>query len=134
MKVWGLTAAEIQHAAASAGVRLSDEPVKDGRAFRFTLRTHGPTTTGLPVKWGRRSRHQKNKDGQYRRVPGAVCWHGHRAFMRACYRINGRARIKTSMADYRGQTDFERSHRDTFGSYSHWGSQPYGQSCDCQER
>ena len=28
-----------------------------------------------------------NKDGSLRRVPGAVCWHGHRDFMRALFRL-----------------------------------------------
>ena len=65
-----------------------------------------------------------------RRV-AAVCWHGHRDFMRAVFDINPDARLKSALADYRGRDDFERHYQST---YSKWGNayhDAYGQSCTC---
>jgi len=134
--IWGLTQQEIQQAAGRSCTRIkggggSDHgtPRKVGRAFSCTL-----ATTRRPPKWGRRSKHVQNKDGQYRRIPGAVCWHGHREFMRQCFQVNPEARIKSQLADYRGSNDFEFRHRKTFGKpYSHHGARPVGQACDCHE-
>jgi len=38
----------------------------------------------------------------------AVCFHGHYAFMRRVFELNPSAEIRTSMARYLGQVDFER--------------------------
>jgi len=51
--------------------------------------------------------------------------------MRALFRRVPEARIKTALADYRGSDDFERSHRETFGSGNEWNL-AYGQACTCE--
>ena len=45
--------------------------------------------------------------GGVRRIH-AVCWHGHRDWMRALFALDPDARIKTAMADYRESDGFER--------------------------
>jgi len=134
MKIWGLTSDELDRAALASSVRLVNVR-PDGNATALRLKTYGPTSNGKPVKWGRVSQHIRNKDGSPRRVPGAVCWHGHRAFMREVFKINPDARIKTTLADYQGSEHFEQTHRNTRrgkrGSYYGYGFS-YGQACDCQ--
>ena len=136
MKIWGLDPNELREAAEKAEVRLYNLG-EDGRGYGLTLKTHGPTSNGKPVKWGRVSQSVRNKDGSPRRVAGAVCWHGHREFMREVFKINPDARIKTALADYQGKDDFEETHRQTRGKggdYAGFRILPYAQACDCEEK
>jgi hypothetical protein len=137
MLIWGLTQQEIIQAAERADVRIAGgnggavddhgTPAKQGRAFNFTLKT-----TRVPPAWTRRSQNIKNKDGQYRRVVGAVCWHGHREFMREVFKINPEARIKTGIADYRGSKHFEDTHGTTHSQGGNqYGRRGFGEACDC---
>lgn len=123
MKVWGVTVSDIAQAESDAGVRVKDLR-HTGKALQFTLKTEG-----YPPRWGRRSG-RINKDGSLRRVPGAVCWHGHRAFIRALLTLAPDARIKTGLADYRGLRHFEETHEATWGKGNYYGF-TYGQVCDC---
>ena len=52
--------------------------------------------------------------GKRRRVH-AVCWHGHRAFMRALYALAPSARIVTAFTTYNGAAEFEAKHEATAG-------------------
>lgn len=131
MKAWA-HADYIEQAAIEVGVRAVNMR-KDGRANRFVIRTSGPTTDGKDVVYGRRSGSVVNKDGQYRRVPGAVCWHGHRDFFRALYRLVPDAKIITALAIYRDSDDFEATYRDTrYQERDYYGFHvPYVETCDC---
>jgi hypothetical protein len=63
----------------------------------------------------------------------AVCFHGFRAFMRACFARNPNAIIRTAKAAYLGSEDFE-SKWPAVGSQN-VGSQmcpiQYNEMCDC---
>lgn len=61
-----------------------------------------------------------------------MCWHGHRDFMRALYRLAPDARIKTALADYRDAEDFDRKFLDTFGTGNAYNVS-YGQACGCTD-
>lgn len=63
----------------------------------------------------------------------SVCWHGHRAFMRALFALAPDARITTGIITYKGSEDFERTHDDT--GYRNIGSAmspvAWREACDC---
>lgn len=76
-------------------------------------------------------RHGWRNEGKGKRMT-YVCWHGHRAFMRALYSLAPEATIRTGFAYYKGAEHFERTHEDTA-----WGSSPharvaYSDMCDCE--
>lgn len=134
MKVWTmLTPEQLIGAAQYVGVRAIDIR-KDGRAVRFTIKTSGPRPP-----FGRLSQIRRLlASGEYKQrvVPGAVCWHGHRAFYRAVFALDPDARIQTALADYRGVAAFEREHRTTGmkgGGYYNSSILPYQQACVCEE-
>ena len=138
MKVWGVTVADLKTAADRAGVLISGggylthgTPRQVGNALSFTLRTR-EAAPGDPVRWQRRSINQVRKDGEFRRVANAVCWHGHREFMLQVFEINPDARIQTGLADYRNREDFKLKYRSTFrGVDQRAHVRAYGQACDC---
>lgn len=137
MKAWGVTEAEIRAAAAEVGLTVYSDwrgtgIVKDGRALRFRLGLDSMQPRhddgDLPYQ-----RHSTNRSAIIagRRI-AAVCWHGHRDFMRALFRMQPEARIKTALADYRGVADFEMKYRDTQGEGNRYNL-AYGQACGCSE-
>lgn len=119
----------LNEAAAEVGVRLNN-PRIEGRRVLFRLATKGKPVT----VYGRRGHNG-------RRVPGAVCWHGHRDFMRALYQRLPDVVLRTALAVYNGADDFEDKYLDTYPSHSHYGSwngsswAPNGNlsQCDCKE-
>lgn len=122
MKVWTkLSPDEIRSLAHELGIKihgdygLSGGISKDGRAWNFRLAL-GDEKREKNRKYQRTS---TSYYGNGRRV-AAVCWHGHRDFMRAILARDPEARIKTAYADYRGAQDFE----DSFGNtgYKNVGS------------
>ena len=123
MQAWNVDPSILYRAAESVGVRM-DNLRKQGRAIAFRLKTT------LPVRYGRRSQQVRTKAGELRRVPGAVCWHGHRAFMRAVFAVNPEARIKTALADYHGVHQFEETHSATAGQGNGYNL-AYGSACYC---
>lgn len=127
MIAWGVTIEQLEQAAADAKVRLYD-PRPDGRGLRFTLKTIEAPRRKAP--WRRHSTNITNRDGSYRTVPGAVCWHGHREFMRQLFELAPEARLKTALADYRGRDDFELTHQATQGAGNSYHL-AYGQACYC---
>lgn len=74
-----------------------------GRARIFTLKPD-PSTRDENGNYSYQRTSVGFREG--RRVH-AVCWHGHRDFMRGIFRRDPDARIKTSWDDWRGQQDFE---------------------------
>ena len=137
MKAWGLSESDIRAAAQSVGLRIHGWPhgdiTPDGRALRFRLALDTSQTRrddgSLPFQRVSTNAWRRHESERPRRV-NAVCWHGHREFMRAAFRVNPDARIKTALADYRGSDDFERTHRETFGSGNEWNL-AYGSACSC---
>jgi hypothetical protein len=47
------------------------------------------------------------------RRKNAICWHGHRDWMRAIFRRHPETVIRSALAVYKGSQDFEYSHEDT---------------------
>lgn len=90
-----------------------------------------------------RERHSsaKGHEGKifYPVVPGAVCWHGHRDFLRAFYRLIPNAKIRTAFITYTGARDFEARYRSTYdggpknGTGGFASCRPYEDACSCEE-
>jgi len=121
---------------------------RDGRGYRFTLaprpRREYERAADVPYRLLRPCPREGNFpagrgncwpcacDGHVHAV-GAVCWHGHRDFMRAVFEREPDARIHTALADYHGAEDFERKYRDTnknIGSVMR--PLRYGDACKCE--
>lgn len=110
MKVWTtLTPDELRDIAASVGVKIHSDYAgsgicKNGRAWNFRLALNSDIPkrdSGYKYQRVSASTYQNN-----RRV-AAVCWHGHRDFMRAVFARDADARIKSAISDYRGSEAFE---------------------------
>lgn len=149
MLVRGASSEDIINAATTAGVRLTGggpwgavwrdavpRPVP-GRlpSFRFTLRTLPRENRKDPIRFGRYGFSRNRSTGNRRRVPGAVCWHGHRNFMRELFRLAPGAVLVSAFATYKGRDDFERNHGDT--AYREVGSRmepvSFADLCDCDD-
>lgn len=124
------------HAGTSAYGNTGLLPV--GRGWRLTLKLESSRDPFHRHGHRSDSRNVAYNDGCGKRM-SYVCWHGHRAFMRALYRLAPDAIIRTGLATYRGADDFERTHQATA-----WGSDPargigslvaplaYSDACDCE--
>lgn len=144
MEAIGVTQEQLEKAAgppSGAPVRLYGlRPTAKG--WRFTLKTYTPTgCNGRPAKaatpYRRLSQHvDRKKDGTpyQRTVPGAVCWHGHRDFFRALYKLAPEAIIKTALATYRNSRHFEEAFpgtRQVATDSPRMNTVPYDQACTC---
>ncbi len=134
MKVWYATEDQIREAVEVVGLKIHEDwqgkgISKDGRALRFRLSVdtarHRDEGGFLPYQRMSMSR------GINRKI-AAVCWHGHRDFMRALFEMASEARIKTALADYRGTADFEHKFRSTQGEGNGWNVS-YEQACGCSD-
>lgn len=118
MKVWTtLDPAEIRQVAQSVGVKIHSDWAgsgirKDGRAwnFRLALNSDVPKVSKEAGYKYQRTSTSGWADG---RKVAAVCWHGHRDFMRAVFRLDPNARFKTAIADWKGSEDFEQRFAQT---------------------
>lgn len=125
MKVWGVTESEVRECARSVGVAIHSDwngngITQVGRAQQFRLALGDDKQ--LYRRLSASPLHRERK-------VNAVCWHGHRDFMRAIFRVNPEARIKSAFADYRGSEDFEQSFPET--GYRNIGSVMY--PCEAQD-
>ena len=89
----GITPDELDKAATEAGVLL-DNPRKEGRGTRFTLRLAGEL-------WRRYS-----PSG---RKVAAVCFHGHARFMQEVFAINPETTLITAMERFDGVEEFTQN-------------------------
>jgi len=130
MKVWTtLSDNDIYDIANGVGVCIADRGTvynhrpaiaRTGRAYNFGLRPDAAfKDENGNYMYQRTSASAFNSE---RRV-FAVCWHGHRDFMRAIFEADPDARIKTMWADYRGSEDFEEKFPGT--AYRNVGSMMY---------
>ena len=109
----GVTADQLRDAAAEVGVLLRYITPK-GRGWQLTLK---PDVQRRPSKhgYGRilpETRYQRRGVYKGQRID-AVCWHGHRDFMRAIFQMNPDAVIISSWARYNGSVDFEEKLQET---------------------
>ena len=125
MKVWTINDPEID--AKKIGVELYNKR-RVGRALAFVLRPISGNETYRAIRNA-----PYKASGQ--RKAWAICWHGHRDFMRSLFEGDPGARIKTVMADYVGKEGFERNFPET--GLTNIGSQVFplyaGQACACEE-
>lgn len=135
MKAWNVTEAQIRQAAAEVGLKLGEDwqgngVTPDGRALRFRLAVNREAPRDadgfLPYQRSSTFAYGNRKP---RRI-AAVCWHGHRDFMRALYRLAPDMRLKTALADYRHADHFEGTFEETSGMGNQYHLS-YGQACNC---
>lgn len=107
MRLYDVTLTQAQDAARSIGVRFEGSDTSNSRGARCTGVLRADLT---PNPYPRISRPMYGKS---RRMPHCVCWHGHRDFMRALFKVNPDARIASGSADYQGSADFETSYRES---------------------
>lgn len=115
----GIQESDLRAAAKEVGVSFRGLD-RAGRGFRFTLALDGE-------KYRRFSPFTGHKIA-------AVCWHGHRDFLRALFTRVPTAKVISSWITYDGLDDFEANHDDT--GDRNVGSQMQPQSardsCRCQ--
>ena len=112
--------------------QLIEAANKVGVSLNLTTKTQNGLTHRVKVnledkKYQRRGFHNNRK-------VHAVCWHGFRDFLRACYELSPNAKFKTSVATYKHAGDFEKNFPIT--GYKNIGSQAfpmyYQNACDCR--
>lgn len=120
MIVRGISLEDAQACAEGIGVRFVGTDTSGPRK--------GPEVSGvLRPAYGRPNPYQRVSASAFhdRRV-AAICWHGHRDWMRAVFSVNPDATIRTGLIGgivYRGAEEFEETYRDT--GYRNVGSQLY---------
>lgn len=125
--------------AASMGLQLYDYAYSVGMRGQFKGRHRHKFTLRPQHGSSRDARYRLVRDNPYsaggsgeRRI-WAVCWHGHRDFMRAVFELDSDATFRTAVDTWDGSEDFEQRH--TFSGYRNIGSQMYPQSysdaCRC---
>lgn len=119
MKAWNVTPEDLEDAAGHACVKV-EHLRPSGSGYNFVIRRR-------TQMWTRLGRY-KNHDGSQRKIPGAVCWHGHYEFMLELFTLKPDARIRTSMAYYRGREDFLEKAQTTFAKLGH-----SSRDCTCFE-
>lgn len=148
MKVTGATLQEIEQAADETGIRLYNLRVS-GHGYAFTLKTGEPNEQRIDWrgKLVRAPRYQRlsqcaqrstargHEGKEFARVvPGVVCWHGHRDFFRALYKLAPQAVVRTAMAVYRNAGNFESQFEATrYAGGDRMGVHmtPYADACTC---
>jgi hypothetical protein len=122
MDAWGFTKEDLERVGADVGVRVQAGPTQHGRG--------GVPRVSFTLKLADERYRRRGFTG--RRI-AAVCWHGHRDFMRACFALNPDGRIKSAMADYAGADEFERLFEGTGARNIGSMVQPmlYREACDC---
>lgn len=121
MQISGATAEQISSAMVMAKVCWRGGIASD------RVRIVTDSKTGSPPKWRKIGYHGRT-------VPGAVCWHGHRAFMRELFKLAPETVIRTGLATYKGSQHFEDTHEATRYARGKPGAFMEGaavQPCDC---
>ena len=113
----------IEQAANDNGITLQElRPNPRGRGFLLRLKL-GPT-----------KKYQRLNHKLTRKV-AAVCWHGHRDFMRSLFELEPTAKIDSSFAKYHGVEDFESRFEATYKHKIGSIMEPryYGDACQCDD-
>ena len=145
-----------EDAAQTAGVRVYNLR-ESGKGIAFTLKTgeHAEPRVDwrgkvkLSPRYQRLSQRAERSTArgfegvEYQKVvPGAVCWHGHRDFLRAFYALVPDAKIRTAFITYQNAEHFEATYRDTYDgkpnkparSFAYVSNiKPYADACTCGE-
>lgn len=156
MNVKNATSSQIEDAADVVGVRPYNLR-ESGKGYAFQLKTRADGAMRQRLDWRgklvltapyqrlstqvKRSTAKGYEGTEYQAVvPGAVCWHGHRDFLRELFRLAPDAVVRTAFITYRGAADFEQNYRETrYGKPGEgstiYGSSavPYAEACTCAE-
>lgn len=124
MLIRGLEPHHIFAAAAISKVTISN-PRSHGSGYRFRL---VPTS-----RRGYKDNYWQRMNHDFTRKVSAVCWHGHKEFMRAILRMHPGAVIITSTIRYNGLKEFLENHRASFDRNigSSYCPRAYGTACTC---
>src|SRR5688500_18960316 len=119
MNVKGASESQIREAANEVGVKVYNLRAKgiarDGQLrYTFTIKTEPRPNKRTAPRWQRIASLRDYRGRRERVIPGAVCWHGHREFMRALYRMAPNVVIRTAVAVYSGSDHFEATHEATY--------------------
>jgi hypothetical protein len=135
MKIKGLKANEIAACAMLAGSFKLENVRTIGNYVLFTLRMANCTPTR---KAEREDDH--HPDMRYRKLgsdmkrwTGAVCFHGHKAFMDEIFNVNPDAIIRTMRGTYKGKDEFDRTWANNGSGNIGSMFQPvqYREACNC---
>ena len=122
MQATGWTGEQLSQAAEAVNVVLFKVRNLYGkRAPRYRFRILPVRTSrkrGERAQWQRQSTAGMTWGPE--RAVWAVCWHGHREFMRELFKANPDGIIRTAKATYQGSEHFESTHRTT--AYANIGS------------
>lgn len=129
MEIIGVTLEEFKSAVESASANYGGNLVIHDDAKAISSRSSRGRVTVLDSRgWGAR-RSWSGRHGKW------ACWHAYRDVLTEIFEINPNARVKTSLADYRGVDGFESSYPAT--AYKNIGSmmQPayMPELCDCTD-
>lgn len=119
--------AAIDAAAYQTGIQLAELDAR-GSGFKFKLR---PIFDDRLDEEARACLGQRPTDRKYQRISGdssemqwktweqrnrrvaAICWHGHRDFLRALYAMAPDCTVRTVLTTYKSADDFEARYRET---------------------
>lgn len=139
MRIKGLSIEQIKTCADKAGWFRLDNVRRKGNFIAFVLRMAGPIANiGRLYDKGEVTAHHhmiryRKRGMNMERWTGAVCFHGHKAFMDEVFKLNPEALIVTTMARYEGKEDFDRKWVGT-GMRPHgmgYMGLQYREFCDC---
>ena len=145
MRVIGVTLSQLLEIAEATQVRIANTGAwnyrrapyqklrRDGQAeTRFTLRTLYSGETRRPVPYRRTG--MLRPGWKVRSLPGILCWHGHRDFMKELFKRFPAAVLESCFTKYKGAEGFERDYPAT-GRHN-IGSQAYpcelADACYCE--
>lgn len=121
-------------AAASVGVDIRWGRCR-GRSVSFRLALIRKVTLGPRggKHWEVTNYQRTSRDWDHQRTVNAVCWHGHRDFMRVLFKLLPDLLLVTGLAHYHGKNGFEETFEST--GYRNIGSQfapmQYREACTC---
>lgn len=138
MKLYNVSLTDAERIAASLGIRFNgdDTPNSRGARCKGLLRPlYGQPRAQRPYPRISSSPFAQSTQSGEPRAVAAVCWHGHRDFMREVFCQFPTARIVTHATTYRSPEHFEATYRDT--GYRNVGSLYYPmamcEACECAE-
>ena len=140
MQLWGATQEDLATIVERVSAEQYGGNIRVGEGMQGRWSTQGSRVKrvlfGLRVNSSQGPGHRRSAGGlsQSKRMV-AACWHAHRDVMAAIFDAFPDARLKTSLADYRGAGDFREAFPETY--YSNIGSMMFpcymGDACDCDE-
>lgn len=132
MRIIGLTEKELLFACRRAGKKYNDNldladvsSSRNKRGDHFTFRLRVKDSSGPGAQFS-----PETMFGGGRKTVQA-CWHAHRDFFYAVFKINPKAVVHTALATYRGVDDFQEKFMDTAYLKLHSKWEAIAERCRC---